>query len=345
MCVIISLPPKVNIPYPMLENAVWNNPHGYGLIVQQGSKLAVTRKLNVEGTDPKEVDEILRANDDNLRHIHLRWMTEGDITLDNVQPFRVYNKKGHEIWFMHNGTLYDYKPGKFEDGTTDPRSDSRIFADTVLVPFLKMTNGEANCDIARETLSKFWGPALHNKGLLVSNLNKPVILNAKEWKDIKTADDNGNEVTFYSSNDTYFDKLERGFEYEKREEARKQKVSQYLTFQQATEAKDSKEWGITKLKDTCFKPNQPLTQELVGIMEDFDLWTDEGLAALDTLTEEEIFAFTKNYPIAAGSLLIYITGCFSRVVEERETEAEKHAKASKMIAELKGQINVGASIG
>jgi predicted glutamine amidotransferase len=330
----------------MLQNAVWNNPHGYGLIIQDGDKLTVTRQLNPEGTTPEEVDKLLRDNGGFTRFLHLRWMTEGDITLDNVQPFRVYNKKGHEIWFMHNGTLYDYKPGKLENGTEDPRSDSRIFADDVLTPFLDLSGGKYDESIARKILTYFWGTGIHNRGLLISNKHKPLMLNAKEWKDIDAVNEDGEVAfTFRASNDTYFDKVERGFEYDRREEVRKKKDAERLTFRQDNEKDEPKEWGITKLKDICFKPNELLDGELGKLMDDYDIFSDEGMAALENLTELEIHSAIRNYPISMGNLMVHLTSAFSRVVDERETAWEKHLKATKLIAEMKGAEHGSQNVG
>ena len=338
MCVIISLRPGVNVPFPMIQNATWNNPHGYGLIVHHKDGLEVTKKLNPAGTQPEEVDKILRDNDKFLRTIHLRWMTEGDIIESNLHPFRVYNKKGKEIWFMHNGTLYDYKPGKLTDGTDDPRSDSRIFADEVLTPFFAMTGGEYNSQIARDALSKFWGPATHNKGILVSNKSNPVLLNIKEWKNIKNGvDEQGEIVEFYASNDSYFDKLERGFEYDRREEVKKRKETERLTFRQDGDKEFDKDWPVTKLKDICFKPNEDITGELSRLMDDYDLWSDQGLASLENLTELEIHDAVRQHPKPMAQLMVYLTGSFGRLFDEYEELHEKHQKASKMIAELKAK--------
>ena len=172
MCDILILPPKVNVPYDKLENVVWNNPDGYGLLVHKQGNLVPHKELPQGGTDPKVIDKLLRDNEKYTRYLHLRWKTEGQISFDNCHPFLVYSDKDRDVYFMHNGTLYEYKA----KSQTDQRSDSRIFAEEILTPLLKSTKGDYSSEIIKTTISKFWGLTGNNRGLIVSNKSDPLII-------------------------------------------------------------------------------------------------------------------------------------------------------------------------
>lgn len=205
MCVIFVLPAGVNIDDDKLDKAVANNWHGYGIVLKdEGAKrLEVRRKYSESnGADPEEVARILRENDDVTRYVHLRHTTAGENGIENCHPFSVYNSNSREVYLMHNGTMYDFKPA-----LNDKRSDTRIFAEEFVSDLLlhfegDLGRGDYNYPIIKKILERQAGTS--NKLLLVSNDLDPLFCN--DWKTLKNSD--GTEIKV--SNNDYFDRIVRG---------------------------------------------------------------------------------------------------------------------------------------
>lgn len=349
MCVIIQLLPDRNIPLDMLSNAVANNWHGYGLMIKRDGKLEIIRKIPKDIDNPdttrgikEELDDILRDNDKFERILHLRHQTVGSVTLDNCHPFTVFKDENAEVVFAHNGTLYEYRPAdsKIADGISvkinDTRSDSRVFAEEILTPLFNFAkDGKYTDPFFLKTVMKYWS-GVSNRGILVSNNQQTIFLNSSEWKNITVKDDK-KEYTIKVSNDDYFQKVTRGpihEENKKKEEAAR--IKSNITTNPNPVSISSKIWGITKLKDIDLQSHSPLTAELVDIMEDIDLYTDVGTANLANLRADELEGLVNAKPEAAVSLLVHVTGSFKRLHEDYLKLEDKHEKASKMIALLKG---------
>jgi len=342
MCNITVLPPKKNIPMRLLRNVVWNNPHGFGLIIDHGvnkgkDRLEVIRRFHETGTDPEEIDDLLRSNDQYNRFLHVRWQTDGDKNLDNCHPFKVYDDGDNQAYFMHNGVLHDYKPKQ-----EDTRCDSKIFAEEFLQPFLEDRKGCYSDELGKKIIHKFWGYST-NRGLIVSTNQIPLFISLSDWKEIVTTDENGNELKFYSSNDEYFTVLKRGFEFERQEAERKRIEEEHRRSQSVVPLVDGKggsktSWPIAKLGDLNFKPNASLSDELTKIFNDSDLWTEEGLAALENVTPLEFESACIKSPADMAALLVYLTSEFTRILIERNTSQGKHEAATKLIASQKQEI-------
>ena len=345
MCGIIYLKPDEMIPYNLLENCVYNNPHGFGLILRDGvnNKLEVIRRHQQGGNDPKEIFELLEENKDVERVLHVRWKTHGEDNLDNTHPFTAYYSDSRQIYFMHNGVLHDFKPkdGKIIwEGTTrheepgESASDSKKFNDEFLAKTLLSWHGEnGKADYHDPNfhmiLEKFWGNG-DNKGILVSNDLPVLFINSKAWKTIKH--DKGE---FFASNDTYFNNLVRGPEFERRKrikEAEEAKVRQ-ARFQKETQERQkqgSNTWTITNLRDINFLKKVELSEDLTRILEDFDLYSNEGLATLENLTEIEIDTLVEKSPADASSLIILLTSKFAEMYKN-------YVKATDHLQSLQGK--------
>lgn len=344
MCNITVLPPKKNIPMKLLQNAVWNNPHGFGLIIDHGEKkkkdrLEVIRRFHESGTDPEEIDDLLRSNDEFNRFLHVRWQTEGARNLDNCHPFKIYDDGKNQAYFMHNGTLYDWKP----KSQSDTRCDSKIFAEEFLSEFLEDRKGDYSSDWSKKIIHKFWGSST-NRGLIVSTNQLPVFINLSDWKDIQTTDEEGKELKFRSSNDEYFTTLKRGFEYDRLEaekkrleEERRNKAQSELPLVAGQDG-SKPSWPIIKLNSLNFKPNKDLSEELTHIFNDSNLWEEDGLASLENVTPLEFETACVKKPSEMASLLVYLTSEFARVVLEKNTAEEKHTSATKIIAQKVQEI-------
>lgn len=225
MCVIINLPAGVHFPKDALFNAVYNNPHAYGLVIKntKTGRLSMTKGAPAE-VDPEMIHKLLEDNIKQQRILHLRWATRGGKTEENAQPFLVYDdKKGHQIYFFHNGTLTGFGSTSYANGQDVGVSDTNDFANKILAPAL---NHWQNADYGTEQLSPFFNVVIKpswtaaSKGLLVST----------KMPDLKFGPDNGGWTKFeiigaeagqevWVSNDEYFKDVTRGPEKERREAA------------------------------------------------------------------------------------------------------------------------------
>lgn len=333
MCNIVALSAGVSIPYDRLETCVYNNPDGFGLILKdkKNKKLQIIRRCHEDGNDPKEIFELLEDNKDIERFLHLRWRTEGPIDIENTHPFPAYISDKRQVYFMHNGSLTDFRPKTTWEGnvkTEEGVSDSKKFNDEFLSPFLLTHSGEnGKADIHdplfSKIIEKFW--SMNSKGLLVCNDLDFALINPKEWKKL---DFGGGE--FLSSNNTYWDKLTRGPVYEarKKEEEERKRTQTSRQFQGNSVGR-----GITHLRDVTLKPKEVLTEDLTNIFEDYDLWTDEGTAALCNLTAIELEDLCKRDAGTAAALLVHLTSNFDELYKRKErmaTYIKEFKKTGKM---------------
>lgn len=124
MCVIVVKPEGVHMPRHMFLDLWKANPDGGGYSVLWNGELRVRHSL-----DPKQLWQWWRSDQVNMRNpemvMHLRIATHGPVTLENCHPFIV---AGDEQTVMHhNGIIMSAIPSR-----DDERSDSRLFAETVL---------------------------------------------------------------------------------------------------------------------------------------------------------------------------------------------------------------------
>ena len=336
MCNIVALKAGVSIPYPKFENMVNNNPHGFGLILKDAKnhKLEVIRRCPEKGNDPKEIYDLLEDNKDIERFLHVRWRTDGPVNLENTHPFPSYISDKRQVWFMHNGILHDFKPKTkcttYENGIKteipgeDDTSDSKKFNEEFLAPYLLRHVGEngpgdITDPLFQKVVTKFWGIG-DSKGLLISNDQPCFFINKKSWKELDFG-----KGKFWSSNDTYFDTLTRGpaFEAKKKKE---EEASRKARFQS-----QSNEGGaLTDLKNVNLKPKAVLTEDLSRIFEDYDIWTEKGMASLNNLTEHEFRHLVEKAPEEAVNLLLTLTGYYSDLFE-------KHTRAVSYLKEVKAK--------
>lgn len=361
MCVIIHLRPNVLIPYDKLENAVYNNPHGYGLIMKDDGRLGVTKKFDEKGTDPKEVYELLERNIDVERYLHLRWKTVGDANLDNTQPFCGFNSDKRQVWFMHNGTLYDYKK-KIADGTNvsgilqfkddDSISDTRNFVETDLSELLAKIQGEKGIADIHDPLflkmvCKLFGSS--SKGLLISNDQDPIFLNRGQWatvptgKYITTKDKKGitssTEIRFLASNDDYFSALKRGPEFDRREKERKEKEEAARKANPVAIHSGNRVTSnapvVTPITSDMFDRKFGIHKKIEGLEFDWDIHDPAGAAALANVTLAEWQALNEKSPEQVMNVMFYLSTHLKNVVDDNAKLTEKLDRASKRIESLK----------
>lgn len=130
MCVIIERNPGIVIPAEKIEQACDINKHGFGITYVDNGGLRFIRSVQ-EPNDPKIVADHLQQLKDRKIWLHLRHATVGAVNKTNNHPFLILSKKKHgmDLAFMHNGTLYSYKP---KDGCPD--SDTLVFAREFVTP-------------------------------------------------------------------------------------------------------------------------------------------------------------------------------------------------------------------
>lgn len=331
MCIIFHLKPGYTLPKRLLANACYNNPHGYGIIIKKEGKINVVKDLPADGNDPEVLYKILKDNEDADRFCHVRWKTAGAISLDNTQPFQVYNDRGREIWFAHNGTLNGFTPPyNHMQSRVDPNemSDSRKFAQDVLMKYLPKFMGDNgvgdyNDPVMKEIIEKAW--SYSNKGLVVANDLEPLILGEKHWEYIKTKETvevDGVELEiegeFYASNNDYFMELKRGplhdkLEAEKRKKAEEAKAA-VSAFNTSTTGQE-----IVPLSSPAFSATYSIGEIAVEVLDDFDLYSPEGYVSLANLTYAEWITIFKKMPNDdAASLMIYCTDFMKKTYESLE---------------------------
>lgn len=354
MCVIMVLPKGVVLPFDKLQNAVWNNPHGYGLVMKDNGLLEVRKAFDPKGTDPDVIARLLEDNKDIERVIHLRWKTEGSLNLENTQPFTVYYSEGSKIIhreFMHNGTLYDYRETPqtvwqngarvaVDDDSNTP-SDSRNFADRVLRPMLLHFEGEnGKADIQNpflyKMIDKFWGVAQHNRGIIIANDQDHLLINQKAWSEINTT-----TGKFVASNDDYFSELKRGYEFEARKKRIEEQERQTRLAVAAVGRQDNViDWPLTKLKEVPLGYKKDLSKSLEGLFEEMELWNeDDGIASLSALDEDEVKNFCYASPDLAAALIMTLALTLKGYYDEKIKITEDKDKATRHIASLKLKLS------
>jgi predicted glutamine amidotransferase len=221
MCVIIALAPNATINKRQLFNAVYNNWHGFGLVVRDGNgRIELTKEFSVTGTDPERVWKLLEDNKDLERYLHVRHSTKGATDESNVQPFEVYNSQARRVFFMHNGTLTGFGGGW---NSNTGQSDTLDFAEKILEPSLLAWNGpNGKADYTDENFQKLvvdkqWTGG--STGLFVSNDLDMYRLGAG-WSLYKHPDISS-EGEVWTSNNQYYDKVQRGPMFQRMEEERR----------------------------------------------------------------------------------------------------------------------------
>lgn len=329
MCVILILEPGITPSMELIKNATYNNPDGYGLILKdtEQKKLQIIKSKAINGNipenDPQVIYELLKDNEDCQRFLHLRHRTEGPVDEENTHPFTSFYSDKRQVYFMHNGTLHEYKPRVSHytyvnnvrvnnSNDEDSISDSKKFNDTVLSPLLtkiKGANGygDIHDDLVQAAITKFWGNNGDNKGLLISNNQDFILINKDKWKKI-----NSYGVEFLASNDTYFDKVIRGPEFERRKKEEEAKRPRFQNYQHNTSYNT---WSISSLKNVDLDEAIKLKGNLPEFFNSSESWDEDAIANLANVTEPEFITFCEKHPGDAASMLIILTSYYKSIFE------------------------------
>ena len=248
MCVIFAIGAGATVNKTQLFNAVYNNWHGYGLILKDtNGHLQVLRGFDENGTDPEVVWKLLEDNKDIERYLHVRHSTKGAEDESNVQPFPVYSSNSRDVFFMHNGTLYS-----FGSNNSTGKSDTLEFCEKILTPSLLRwngTNGKGDYtdeEFYRLIMEKHWNQT--SMGLLVSN-DLPYVRIGSQWSQYKHPDETS-EGEVFVSNTSYFDKVQRGPRFLKLEELRREREAAEKSKQEREKAaKKNENPGVVEDED------------------------------------------------------------------------------------------------
>ena len=123
MCLIIHKPAGVQIPLWIIESAAEYNPDGVGIMARDKAQ----RWLSIGNA---KVAARLDALTNVEAAVHFRWATHGNVTTDNVHPFRLNNGG----YLMHNGVLSKYAPLTKLNSHV---SDSRMFVKKFVNPMIR----------------------------------------------------------------------------------------------------------------------------------------------------------------------------------------------------------------
>lgn len=148
MCVIIQRNKDIIVPFDKIKVACEINKDGYGFVINDRGKFDVIKHYDPKGNDPDKVMKLMEDAKDCNVALHLRFRTAGLTDLDNTHPYQVLNKDkdGVDLWFMHNGTLNEWK-----DINKD-YSDSRNLNDVVLKQLFKAAYDQ----YGEEYLNQVW---------------------------------------------------------------------------------------------------------------------------------------------------------------------------------------------
>ena len=361
MCNIIVLQPGQMPVESDLYNMCYNNWHSYGLVTVIDNKLSIKKKLPANGEiDPKEVYDLLVADRQYTRYLHVRHNTAGATSLENTHPFDVYFSENphRNVVFMHNGTLYDYKPTvttatNWKSGTTyytstdneTGDSDTKKFTEEVLQQLAPLCKGDFSSPTMVMVLKKFW-PTTGNRGLIIANDLEPVYLG--DWKE--RADTNGGK--YKTSNLDYFDSVTRGpqksrIEAQKRkEEEEKRKASLTNGFNDNGSAPFRTDSGNILQLPANWPLQFPeyhsvfhLKSDAKGLINELDFWERANSVSVGALTHTELENIYSDRD-SCLALMVHIFNDYSSLYDDFCEIKGKHESASKLVAELKSQISI-----
>lgn len=343
MCVIITMKAGTLIDKDAWENAVYNNEHGFGMIVRiprktKNDELKLIKEFNENGLHPDDLWEHVVKYKKYDRHIHLRYKTAGSVSLDNVQPFLIYEDKENDriAYFMHNGTLNGYKVGNYatvknlpyghptfistEGRDIENMSDSQNFADLFLTPMVKsfytpeVGAGDYTNEVFMKLLETEWNATRNgtarNRGIIISNYAPPLRLNPDMWEifyNNEPNDDSREFDQFVVSNDDYFDDLVRGSLFDQIEEEKKAQKEKEAEERRAAAAGTAETREIVPL--LTFRPNASYSTNLpplTTIFGDPDIFNEDKLNAyyLSGVTYEEWMKLLKEKELNVGAYIL-----------------------------------------
>jgi hypothetical protein len=128
MCLLTFLPAEVMPDLDALANGAELNADGHGFAIVTGDQILLGHGMNAD-TMIDAFDAARRDHPDGPALFHSRFSTHGTVDLDNCHPFTL--GRDRRTVLAHNGVL----PKAVQPGPGDPRSDTRIAAQSFLPAF------------------------------------------------------------------------------------------------------------------------------------------------------------------------------------------------------------------
>jgi len=369
MCIIIAMSAGATINKQQLYNGVYNNWHGYGLVLKDSNgHLQILKGFDENGTNPDVVWKLLEDNKDIERYLHVRHSTKGAEDESNVQPFGVYSSNERQIYFMHNGTLTGF--GAYNN---TGKSDTKEFCEKILEPsLLRWTGEEGKADYTdkeffRLIVDKHWMGG--STGLFVSN-DLEILRIGSGWSEYKHPDESSSGLV-YVSNNSYFDRVQRGPMFQKLEDERKAREAKEKARQEAQKAgvktnsksdlvddySDMAEWrgygyyhgyndnitksdfdraGIKEWSPSAIAKSPKILKALSDVTNKFDLEDPEDVRKLNNITYDEWVDFLDDEsPYLTAALLEQLAAVIAKLTLHNKFLRKKQERAEKKIVELK----------
>lgn len=339
VCDILWLKPGMMPKESDFENIVYNNWHGWGLVLRDGNGRLEVMKDNPVENDPDELYDLIDRHRDLERFLHLRHATAGEVELDNVHPFEVISTNKGQLLFMHNGMMSEYDP-KFIQNPEHPAvkggwSDTKYFQESVLTPICGALKDPLDIWAPgfRKIMNKFW--PTNNRGILVTNKGAATMGTWITRQDVKGKD-------YLCANDTYSAAVIRGPEFDRRESARKFAEEQVRKEREAA-AKEAGTGtnvvpfvhGPHHLRNDQFTKVYGTTQFLDSIRENPELYSLENLAKLANATAPELEQLVEKLGEDLIPWLMYVTEAIGSCSRSNIELEDKIVRATKLIATLR----------
>jgi hypothetical protein len=183
MCIILHKKAKCLIDEWRLESAVIVNPDGWGYTIPEGNgKLYTRRQYNEKGNNAETILKTIEKHKHEEMFIHLRFKTQGELSILNCHPFTVttYKKHGVDVQLLHNGTITDFNDRK------DSRSDTKQFVDTIVTPLMErllaysLPESVMFDPLLAEIMDKYAG--YNNRFILIDGFGNRLIINEQQGK-------------------------------------------------------------------------------------------------------------------------------------------------------------------
>lgn len=323
-------------------NMCHNNWHSYGLVTSIDGRLNTIKKVPESGEiDAEEIWKLLERDRAYDRYLHVRHNTAGATSLENCHPFPVFyqeraGQNPREVLFMHNGTLYDYRPSG-----TDERSDSLIFTTEILTPVMASLDaaegrGDLTDPLFQKLLKKFW-PLTSNRGLLISS--DQGFFAFGDWKKVKA--DDGSDIL--SANEEYFKAVTRGPEKTRREAAAKQSSFQgstALTTVTNNQVRDVTPYTAFDLQIRAGRRHSvfELKGTFANISGDCNLWDRSTAVNIGLATQDELKELYNSGEKNAVLVMDWIFSDYYQLYEDHLSVVEKLGRQQKHLEQMGSEL-------